>query len=151
MSDLNDLKLYGRIVKDAIIKTKNDKQIAYFTIAVNKTKKDATGKYNDEANYFFISTFISSDKFASHLKKGQPLIIEGELTQKTKEVGTDANGQRLFDSRIYITTKKIHLIFTAKKEVVNQNENFEIPEDIIIESDMSSDDIIIDEPPEFMF
>ena len=39
MSDLNDLKLYGRIVKDAVIKQKDEQQLAFFTIAVNETKK----------------------------------------------------------------------------------------------------------------
>ena len=75
MSDMNDLKLQGRIVRDAVIKTKNEKQIAYFTLAVNQTRKNADGSFFDEANYFPCSVFVSSEKFAAYLKKGQPLIL----------------------------------------------------------------------------
>ncbi len=40
MSDMNDLKLQGRIVRDAVLKTKaNNKQVAFFTLAVNQTRK----------------------------------------------------------------------------------------------------------------
>ena len=43
MSDLNDLKLQGRLVRDAVFKTtKDEKRIALFTLAVNQTKKNAT-------------------------------------------------------------------------------------------------------------
>ena len=145
MSDLNDLKLYGRIVRDAVIKTKNDKQIAYFTIANNKTKKDTNGNYYDEPNFFPVSAYINGEKFSSYLKKGQPLIVEGELKQITKEVGIDANGKRLFDSRIYIRTKQIHLIFTGKKENSQDfSELANIPENFIIEEDYNNEDFSID-------
>ena len=90
MSDMNDLKLQGRLARDAVLKiTKNGKKLALFTLAVNQTKKNADGTYFDEANYFPCSAFIGSEKFASYLKKGQPLILEGYLKQSLKQIGDD--------------------------------------------------------------
>ncbi len=150
MSDMNDLKLQGRIVRDAVLKTKADnKQVAFFTLAVNQTKKNADGTYYDEANYFPCSAFVNSDKFASYLNKGQPLILEGYLKQVTKETGTDENGKRQFDSRTYICTSKIHLIFTGKKdEAANNEKHPEIQENFILENDASSEDVFLGDETE---
>ena len=100
MSDLNDLKLYGRIVKDAVIKQKDEQQLAFFTIAVNETKKDS---------------------------------------------GTDSSGKRLYDSRIYISVKKIQIIFTGKKEDSFQQNEPNIPEDFVVDTDIPNDDLLISE------
>ena len=68
-----------------------------------------------------------------------------ELKQIIKEVGIDANGKRLFDSRIYIRTKQIHLIFTGKKENSQDfSELANIPENFIIEEDYNNEDFSID-------
>lgn len=151
MSDLNDVKLFGRIVKDATIQlSNNDKKKALFTLAVNRTKKDENGNYYKEANFFSISAFVT-DKLAAYLTKGQPLIIEGELVQKTKEY-TDETGKRLFDSKIYIATKKLRPIFVAKKESQPNNAIENIPEfteEPIYETENTSEDIYMDESPSF--
>ena len=110
MSDMNDLKLQGRIVRDAVIKTKNEKQIAYFTLAVNQTRKNADGSFFDEANYFPCSVFVSSDKFAAYLKKGQPLILEGYLKQVTKELGTGDDGKKM----ILMEFLRLHCLLTLQ-------------------------------------
>ena len=150
MSDMNDLKLQGRIVRDAVLKTKADnKQVAFFTLAVNQTKKKADGTYYDEANYFPCSAFVNSEKFASYLNKGQPLILEGYLKQVTKETGTDENGKKQFDSRTYICTSKIHLIFTGKNDEAANNEKLpEIQENFILENDASSEDVFLGDETE---
>lgn len=150
MSDLNDVKLFGRIVKDATIQlSNNDKKKALFTLAVNRTKKDENGNYYNEANFFSISAFVT-DKLAAYLTKGQPLIVEGELVQKTKEY-TDEAGKRLFDSKIYISTKKLHPIFVSKKE--NPTSNFnnipDVSEEPIYEPDNIPEDVYMDESPSF--
>ena len=148
MSDLNHLVLEGRLVRDAVFRTtKNEKRVALFTFAVNKTRKAADGSFYDEVYYFPTSVFVSSDKFASHLKKGQPLLIEGYLKQNSKEIGTDSNGRKRYDSRIYICTLKVYLIFTGKKE---SEPSKEIPEEsneeIYIENaESSTEDVFIED------
>ena len=142
MSDLNDLKLFGRIVKDAIIKQKNEKQIAYFTLAVNKTKKDADGNYFSEANYFPISVFVKNENILSRLKKGQPLLLEGSLKQETQEIGKSEDGKIIYDSRIYINTKQIHFMPTGKKENI-VGEDFS--EDFIMDNVYQANDIYVED------
>ena len=147
MSDLNDVKLFGRIVKDATIQlSNNEKKKALFTLAVNRTKKDANGNYFNEPNFFLISAFVT-DKLAAYLTKGQPLIVEGELVHKTKE-HSDETGKRLFESKIYIATKKLHPIFVSKKETQPSNSIENIPDfsdEPIYETDNSSEDFYMDE------
>ncbi len=140
MSDLNHLVLEGRLVRDAVFRTtKNEKKVALFTFAVNKTRKAADGSFYDEVYYFPTSTFVNSEKFASYLKKGQPVIVEGYLKQKSKEIGTDETGRKLYDSKLYICTTKLRLIFTGKKESEQANEiPDEINEEIYIENAESS-------------
>ena len=147
MTDLNHLELEGRLVRDAVFRTtKNEKKVALFTFAVNKTRKAADGSYFDEVYYFSTSTFITSDKFASYLKKGQPVIVEGYLRQNSKEIGTDANGRKLYDSKIYICTTKLHLIFTGKKEEQANEIPEETNEEIYIENaESSTDDVYMED------
>ena len=146
MSDMNDVKLQGRLVRDAVLKTaKNGKQIALFTLAVNQTKKSADGTYFDKANYFPCSAFVNSEKFAAYLKKGQPILLEGYLKQDTKELGTDETGKKVFDSRTFICTSKIHVIFTGKKEESEPEKSPEVPDNYIYDSDETEDVFIGDD------
>lgn len=149
MSDMNDLKLQGRLVRDAVIKeTKNKKQVALFTLAVNQTKKKADGTYFDEPNYFPCSAFVNSEKITSYLKKGQPLILEGYLKQVTKELGTDESGKKIFDSRTFICTSKLHLIFIGKKEDSDSEKSQEVPENYIYENDEKTEDMFLGDETE---
>ena len=67
------------------------------------------------------------------------------MKQITKEVGTDSSGKRLYDSRIYISVKKIQIIFTGKKEDSFQQNEPSIPEDFVVDTDIPSDDLLISE------
>lgn len=144
MSDLNTLTLQGRIARDATLQTtKTGRQVALFTLAVNQTKKNAGGDYSEHANFFPVSVFVRSDKFASHLKKGQPLILEGYLKQVTKNLGRGADGKTKYDSRLYICTSKVHLVWAGKKDdaKVEVPENFD--EDIVLETEDSCEDVFL--------
>lgn len=150
MSDLNTLTLQGRIARDAVIQTtKAGRQVALFTLAVNQTKKNEDGGYSEHANFFPVSVFVQSDKFASHLKKGQPLILEGRLKQVTKNLGQGADGKQKYDSRLYICTSKVHFVWTGKKddvkaeppEKIEPPENFD--EDIILDAEEPCEDVFL--------
>lgn len=147
MSDLNTLTLQGRIARDAVLQTtKGGKQIALFTLAVNQTKKSADGDYFEHANFFPISVFVQSDKFASYLKKGQSLILEGYLKQVTKKLGQGEDGKDRYDSKLYICTSKVHFIFCKKSEEERKFEESEIEnfgDDLIIETEASRDDVYL--------
>lgn len=144
MSDLNTLTLQGRIVRDAVLKeTKGGNQVALFTLAVNQTKKDAEGNYIESSNFFPVSVFVRSEKFASHLKKGQPLILEGYLKQVAKAIGTDESGKTRYDSRIYIRTSKVHFIWTGKGETAEALKAVSMADELPAET--AFDEFILDE------
>lgn len=150
MSDLNTLTLQGRIARDAVVQTtKAGKQVALFTLAVNQTKKNEDGNYSEHANFFPVSVFVQSDKFAAHLKKGQPLILEGYLKQVTRNLGQGEDGKQKYDSRLYICTSKVHFIWTGKKEdaKVESPEKIEPPEnfneDIILDTEDPCEDVFL--------
>jgi single stranded DNA-binding protein len=158
MSNLNDVKLQGRIVRDAVLKTSTSGlKIALFTLAVNQTKKESDGTYSEYANYFPISMLVKSEKFCDYLKKGQQMILEGYLKQVTQDLGTtDANGKHRYDSRTYICSSKVHLIFEGKKNEDKQpielpDNNLPATDDVIIETENTSEDIFVGDNDSSLF
>ena len=56
--DLNNLVIYGRIVRDAEMKvTKNDKKIVSFSVANNRSRKNSEGEFEQFAYFFPITLF----------------------------------------------------------------------------------------------
>lgn len=144
MSDLNTLTLQGRIARDAVVQTtKAGKQVALFTLAVNRTTKNEGGDYVELANFFPVSVFVQSDKFVSYLKKGQPLILEGYLKQVTKNLGQGADGKPKYESRLYICTSKVHFVWTGKKDNAPAEPPENFGEDIILDTEDSCEDVFL--------
>lgn len=67
----------GTMVKDVVLhKTKTDKSVASFTLAVNHDK--------DEVSFIDIVAWNKpAEIIAEHVKKGTPLLVRGELKQRT--------------------------------------------------------------------
>lgn len=119
MSDLNSVKLFGRVAQNATFTTSdNGHKIARFTIANNRIKKVGEGEYVKEAHFFNLVVF---DEYAAGLEKflvkGQQMIVEGRLRQDRWE----KNGEK--HSEISIAVENIQLIFPVKKE--NENNKLE--------------------------
>lgn len=119
MSDLNDVKLFGRVVKDAELRvTANGMKIAGFSIAVNRTRKDKDGNFVQEGNFFPLSLYGDyAEKMLPHLTKGQKLIVEGFLKQDRWQTQDGKNR-----SATSVGVSRIHLIFDSKKDSQNQAE-----------------------------
>lgn len=120
MSDLNDVKVFGRVVRDAVMKeTAGGMKVAEFDIATNITYRDENGEFVQKGNFFPLSIFGSyAEKMLSHLRKGRRLIVEGYLKQNR---WTTSDGKNR--SATTIGVRKIHLIFDGKKPDAAQNEN----------------------------
>lgn len=118
MSDLNDTKLFGRVVKDAVLKTTaNGLKIANFTIAVNRTYKDETGNTVSRGYFFPLAIFDTyAEKMCPYLRKGQRLIVEGYLKQ---DRWTTKDGFRR--SATIIGVSQIHLIFDKKQDAADSS------------------------------
>ena len=87
MSDLNDVKLFGRIVKDATIQlSNNDKKKALFTLAVNRTKKDENGNYiQDAEDKVKIKAVNSSRPNDSETKANSSVISDNKGAYQTSD------------------------------------------------------------------
>ncbi len=117
MSDLNDVKIFGRIVRDAMMKeTATGIKILEFSIANNQTYKDEKGEYVQTAHFFPLAIYGTyAEKMLPHLKRGQRVIIEGWLKQN-RWINSDGKSR----SVTAIGVRKIHIVWDSKK-----NENSE--------------------------
>ena len=108
--ELNDVKLFGRIVRNAELKiTGNGLKIARFTIATNRAKKNEQGKYENIGHFFPLAVYGTyAEKMQPLLLKGQKVIVSGFLKQdrwvqdgkKKSTISIGVNGiQLIFDSK----------------------------------------------------
>lgn len=141
MSDLNHLVIQGRIAKDASFRTTaNGKKVANFTLASNRARKNAAGKYEDSASFFPVSCFVNSDKFAGCLVKGQTVIVEGHLRQDRWE---QDDGQKRRQNSIVVS--KIHLVFPKKDSSEREESDTSEFEDMVFDGGLPDEDIFMDE------
>lgn len=141
MSDLNHLVIQGRIAKDASFRaTARGKKVARFTLASNWPRKNAAGGYEDSANFFVVSSFVGSDKFASHLVKGQTVIIEGRLRQDRWE---QDDGQKRIQNNIAVS--KIHIVFPKKALPAMEASDKAECEDMVFDGELPDEDIFMDD------
>ncbi len=137
--ELNDVKLFGRVVKDAEFKTSpQGTKIATFSIA-NRKSKSKNEENTKTADFFPLVIYGEyAEKIYQYLKKGQKVIIDGFLKQNKWE----KDGVK--KSQIMIVVKNLQLISDSQnhssaanenKPAINmeENENFEneIPEEEI--------------------
>jgi len=142
MSDLNHLVIQGRIAKDASLRiTATGKKVASFPLASNWTHKNAAGEYEDSANFFTVSMFVNSDKFAGRLVKVQTVIVEGHLRQDRWE---QDDGQKRSQNSIAVS--RLHLVFPKKSaaEGIQENSDTQENEDMVFDDALPVEDIFMD-------
>lgn len=88
---LNKAMLYGNLTSDPDLRSlPNGNKVVSFSIATNRSYKDATGAKKDIAEFHNIVAFGKlAEIFAEWLKKGRPVYIEGRIQTRSWE---DANG-----------------------------------------------------------
>jgi len=101
-SDLNVVALVGRLTKDCTIRSTNSgSTVCSFSIAVNRNRKDASGNWSDEVNYFNCVYFLRSNSgLTQYLVKGQQVSVNGELHQNVWE----QNGQKRYSVEVYVNS-----------------------------------------------
>ena len=87
MSDINCVTLTGRLTRDAELKyTQNGGAIVRFSIAVNRSKRNADGSWADEASYVDCVYFgKGAESVNSYLSRGRQVAVSGELRQSRWE------------------------------------------------------------------
>ena len=106
MSDLNSVVLIGRITADTKLDyTPSGTAYVKFSLAVNKSRKNQDGTWNNEANFFDVTLWGEYAKVKQpSLTKGRQIAVIGELHQdrwekdgrKNSRVGIVASSVQLF-------------------------------------------------------
>lgn len=94
---INNVTLVGRLTKDVELKyTPANQAVAQFTLAVNRTFKNANGEREAD----FINCVIwrqSAENFANFVKKGALVGITGRIQTRNYE---NAQGQRVYITEV---------------------------------------------------
>ena len=105
MTDLNDVKLIGRIVKDSVLEQTADIKYAKFAIAVNHDVKTENGNWESVPTFVDLAIFNNyAEKMYKFLKKGTLVLVQGFIKQRQWE----KDGQKI--TSLGIAVNKIQLL-----------------------------------------
>lgn len=130
MTDLNQVNLTGRIVRDAILEKKANIVYAKFSIAVNKDVKTENGDYVSVPTFIDLAIFDNyAEKMYQFLRKGTLILVLGSLKQrlwtkddlKINSLGVSVNTIKLLSSK---TSENNVDGFQENKKEVETNKNF---------------------------
>ncbi|MCX7872603.1 MAG: single-stranded DNA-binding protein [Verrucomicrobiae bacterium] len=87
MASFNKVILMGNITRDPELRyTPKGMPVTRITVAVNRRWKAETGELREETTFIDVDAFGSqAELIAKHLRKGNPILIEGRLRQHTWE------------------------------------------------------------------
>ncbi len=100
MKGLNKVQLIGNLGKDPEIRfTPEGKQVAKFSMAVNRTFKNKEGDSIEDTQWFNIEAWTGLAKVVEdHLKKGDRIYIDGRL----KTESYDKDGETKYFTKVVV-------------------------------------------------
>ena len=137
---MNKIILTGRLIKDIDLKyTKNNKEYAKFTLAVQRDMKNQLGEYETD----FINCIaygMTAQKLSEWTIKGDKIGVEGRLQVSTYE----KDGNKMYSSDViidrveFLQPKKTNIVKESKEieekvetdpfeEFAKETENLELP------------------------
>lgn len=95
---MNKVLLMGRLTREPEIRYGNDnKPIARYAIAVDRSYKDSNGNY--PTDFFNLVSFGNTASFVEkYLKKGTKVVVEGELRNNNYE----KDGNKVYSDQIVV-------------------------------------------------
>lgn len=135
---MNKIIVAGRLTKDGETRsTESGKHVYSGSIAVNRKFKNKDGEY--ETDFFNFVYWNINDKFSEYLKKGKPVIIEGNLQNRNYE---DKDGNKKYVTEII--AERIELTGEIKKEEKTESAEETKPiEEIKHTTDYEEKDIVL--------
>ena len=120
MADINSVVIVGRLVRPSEIRyAQNGGAVVRFSMAVNRAKRTADGRWEEEPNYFDCVYFgKSAEAVNPYLEKGRQVAIQGELRQSRWE----QDGQTR--SRVEIFVNNLSLCQNANGNGQNRFSSF---------------------------
>lgn len=91
---INKVTLYGNLTKDPELKSlPNGTHVSAFSLATNRTIKDASGSKKDIPEYHNVVAFgKQAELIHQYIKKGNPLYLEGRIQTRSWD-GQDGKKQ----------------------------------------------------------
>lgn len=95
----NKVSLIGRLgAQPELVKFESGKTLARFSIATNERYKDKSGAWQDQTQWHNITAWgKTADLVGKILNKGQEVIVEGRLVNKSYETKT---GEKRYSTEI---------------------------------------------------
>lgn len=108
-NDLNVVALVGRLTRESELRySSGGMAICSFSLAVNRRKRTADNRWEDEANFFNCTMFgKSAEGLNQYLEKGRQVSILGELRQSRWE----QDGQNR--SRVEVIVNSLQLLSSS--------------------------------------
>lgn len=118
MTDINTIAIEGRATADATVRMFQQGGMVTFSIAVNRSKKNADGSFVDEASFFdVIYNSQAAQNVAQYIKKGTHIFLSGYLKQDRWE----QDGVKRSAVRIVATSLKFENKDTVPQQQMVQN------------------------------
>ena len=109
---MNKALLYGNVGKDPEVKKLESGTVAKFSLATNKKWTNKQGEKITETAWHNIVLWGKLAELAEkYVKKGESLIIEGEISYRTYE---NKEGQTIYTTEII--GKELHFVGSKKEE-----------------------------------
>lgn len=108
----NKVSLIGRLgAQPEYTTTENGRALARFSLAVNSNYKDKTGNWVTDTQWHNINAWgKTADLVKRLLSKGQEIVVEGKLINRTYETKT---GEKRFSTTVEMNE---FLVLTSKSE-----------------------------------
>lgn len=115
---MNNVNLIGRLTRNLELRhTQNDKSVATFTLAVNRTYKNAQGEYEAD----FISCVVwgkSAENLEKWAKKGNLIGLTGSLQTRNYE---NNQGQKVYVTEVLVRNFQL---LESRKASAHPNDPF---------------------------
>jgi single-strand DNA-binding protein len=100
---LNKAMIIGNLGRDPEMRyTPNGQAVTQFTVAVNRSHKDASGEWKEETEWFRVVAWGPlAERTAEHLRKGRKVYVEGRLQTRDWE---DKDGQKRYTTELIAST-----------------------------------------------
>jgi len=100
---LNKAMIIGNLGRDPEMRyTPNGQAVTQFTVAVNRSHKDASGEWKEETEWFRVVAWAAlAERTAESLRKGRKVYVEGRLQTRSWD---DKDGQKRYTTELVAST-----------------------------------------------
>lgn len=122
MPELNSVIVAGNLTKDPVFRqTANNTPVVNFHIAANRRYKDSNNQWQEDVCYVGVVAWNKlADSCRDHLKKGNAVLVDGELQSRTFKTDDERNR-----TIVEIKARRIQFLNKFNKSDMNNFEGYE--------------------------